>query len=697
VPRRRRLSLTLAVPLVLACLSVPPPAAAGSYTVRQCDYAAGNGHHDFVWQSAGAPTVDVYAGSGCGEFGLAVRNSGGGTHRTYPSGAYGGWFAYAPNGTVITGFSGMFGVLSGCCVSGMASYAEATQHHDGRGARSYLFQGDLGNQTWGAPSGVGGPVGRAWSAATAGFDAKRVGFHLQCGPGFSCSQGIYGDLRLRGRSFDLTLRDDAPPMVGDPAGTLLTGGWVRGVRTLSFLAHDTGGGLTLVEAAFDSGLSSRWPSTCTTAGGRYARLQPCPAGRAAEWAVDTARLPDGGRHLHLVATDVGGAQTSRTVAVYVDNGAPRSPIGLALAGNGGWRAASDFELRWANPGEQHSPIAAAHWRACRVGAVADCAGGTRAAHGVAASGPIELPRAGEWDVALWLEDSVGNADPATAPQALRLRYDPDPPLLELHAQPARVTVGTSDLSGVASATVELRRHGSGGWAQLPATLEGDRIVADVDEARRAAGGRYDVRVRAVDAAGNAAVAHGVLELGAGAAPPPAWIGPPAAPAGPLLGARDGATPPRAKRPRALRAARVTMTARVRTGGRRAARRRGEGGRRGDGRGRSRKRGSRRPAVREVRRLTTVGGRPVLFGGRVSTPVPRGGKLVEVQAHFRGRWRTISVVRARRGGRWRFRYTFQTSPWPAHHRMRARVPAEAGYRFAAGSSRPVRVTVLASRS
>ncbi|MDP9133680.1 MAG: hypothetical protein M3N56_02510, partial [Actinomycetota bacterium] len=285
MPRLSSLALALAAALLLTCLAAASPVGAGSYTVRQCDYAAGNGHHDFVWQSAGNPTIDPHAGSGCGEFGLAARNSGGGTQRTYPSGAYGGWFAYAPEGTAFTHFSGAFGVLSGCCVNGMATYAEATQLPDGRGGRTYLFQGNLGNETWGAPSGLAGPVGRAWSASTSGFDAKRVGFHLQCGPGFSCSQGVYGDLRLRGRSFDFTLRDDAPPTVGEPVGTLLTGAWVRGVRSLSFPAHDTGGGLTAVDAVFDSGLAFHSPSGCTAVAGRYARLQPCPSGRAGDWAV----------------------------------------------------------------------------------------------------------------------------------------------------------------------------------------------------------------------------------------------------------------------------------------------------------------------------------------------------------------------------------------------------------------------------
>jgi hypothetical protein len=681
VPCLSRLVPALATALALICLTAAAPAAAGSYTVRQCDYASGNGHHDFVWQWAGNPTIDQYAGSGCGEFGLAARNSGGGTQRTYPSGAYGGWFAYAPEGTAFTHFSGAFGVLSGCCVNGMATYAEATQHPGGQGGRAYLFQGNLGNETWGPPSGLGGPVGRAWNASVSGFDAKRVGFHMACGPGFSCSQGIYGDLRLRGRSFDFTLRDDAPPTVGEPAGTLVTGGWVRGVRSLSFPAHDSGGGLTAVDAVFDSGLGLHSPSTCTTVAGRYARLQPCPAGRTGDWAVDTARLPDGGRHLHLSAVDAGGTRTQRTVAAYVDNGAPGSPTAVALAGGDAWRAASDFRLTWTNPGGQHAPISRARWRACRVDVPdGECASGARSETGIQTSGPIELPGPGAWDVGVWLEDSVGNGSAATASPVRTLRYDPEPPLLDIlpadPGTPGRILATVSDLSGVVAATIELRREGSASWIDLAAMRSEDRVVAEIDGPTRTAGGIFEVRVRAVDAAGNATVAQKTLEL---PAPPAAWIGAPG-PMPMLIG--DGSRP-RHSAPRRIDsrgAARVTMTARVRVARRRTIRRRG---------GRQRARGR----LRDVRRLTTTGGRPVLFRGRVGRPVPRGGKLIEVQAHFRGRWRTISTTRARRDGRWRFRYTFRTSPWQAAYRLRARVPVETGYPFSAGASRPVRVTVV----
>jgi hypothetical protein len=103
-----------------------------------------------------------------------------------------------------------------------------------------------------------------------------------------------------------------------------------------------------------------------------------------------------------------------------------------------------------------------------------------------------------------------------------------------------------------------------------------------------------------------------------------------------------------------------------------------------------------PATVTMRTSRTLarGGRHVAFHGRVRGGfLPRRGKLVEVQAHFRDRWRTISAVRADRSGRWRFAYAFGASPVLTTYRLRARAPTEAGYPFAAGASRPVRVTVL----
>lgn len=715
---RSKLRLVLVAIVLLVLALSAGPAVAGNYTVRQCDHAAGNGFHDFQWQGAGTPAPIPHSGSGCSEFGLAARNGAAGSEQRYPSGGYGGWFAYAPSGTAITGFSGVFGTLVGCCINGLAPYAEAS----GPSGRTYLFQGDLGNDSWYAPSGLRGPVGRSWDASTNGFTAKSVGFYVRCGPGFSCFQQRTGDFRVRGRSFDFTLRDDVAPTVSPPAGTLMSGGWLRGSRTLSFVGGDVGGGLTGVSASFDSGTVLTSPSGCTTVAGRYVRLQPCPLGRSGTWIVDTAKLPDGGRTVTVRATDAGGAMGQQTRAVLVDNSPPGAPLGLGLAGGSGWRRSNGFVLGWTNPGGQHAPIVRAGLRACPV-AGGGCLVEERTIEGPSGRSSIALPHAGEWDVRLWLEDAAGNSDASQSGPAQRLRFDPDPPILRFlpidPAAPTRVAVDARDMSGVVGGALELRRLDGGRWTPLRTTRHGSRMIAAIDDSRLR--GDFVVRARAVDAAGNRASAGGGVRTlpirtatridaafvrhGGGRSVVRGRYGSTIAVAGRLTAATG--------RPLAARAITVRLTSRDRVVSLPTAHTDAAGrvtllvrARRsavvelayaGD---RTSLSSTRRlalhvPAPARLvanRRRLVGGGRVVLRGRILGGALPRRGKLVEIQAHFRGRWRTISAVRAGRRGRYRFAYVFHAAPHTAIYRMRARVPAEAGYPFAAGASRAVRVTV-----
>lgn len=737
-PSRRLLAVAIAVALPLVVGGIES-AAAGTYTVRQCDYAADIGQHDFRWQGAGNPAIVLYSGSSCGEFGLATRNSSPGISQTYPSGGYGGWFAYAPPGTVFTRFAGSFGVLAGCCINGLATYAEVAQN--GGGPRAYLFQGNLGNNSWYAPSGLQGPVGRSWDASTSGFTAKVAAFYIRCGPGFSCPQQKAGDLRLRGRSFDFTLRDDVQPSVGAPGGSLMAAGWVRGVRSLSFTAWDGGGGLTSVNGTFDNGTALASPSGCSVAAGRYVRLQPCPLTRSGVWSLDTAKLPDGVRTVMVRATDAGDAAAQQIRTIRVDNAPPSAPLAPQVVGGSGWRRSNGFVVRWVNPGNQHAPIAKARFRACRPGGGV-CVSGESAA--ATHAGPLVLPHAGEWDVQVWLEDAAGNATPTSASAPLRLRLDPDPPLLRFlpsdPAAPSRIAAQATDLSGLVGGEIELRRRGSTSWRTLPTSRQGSRLVAEIDDSR--ARGVHDVRVQASDAAGNQALALG----------PPRTLPVRSAT---HLSAAVVKRVPRARvgcRPATSRLCRVRVTirrsvARATHGSTVVIRARlttsaGEplAGRpltvklvsrdrvlwlpsaRTDAAGRIALvlRARRSAVVRlgfdgDPRRLPSSRGlalhvpapvtiasadqvardddEPIHFHGRVGGgAIPRRGKLVEVQAYFRGRWRTISAVRSTRLGRWRFSYAFQPSSRLATYRLRARVPVEAGYPFAAGASKPVRVTV-----
>jgi hypothetical protein len=96
----------------------------------------------------------------------------------------------------------------------------------------------------------------------------------------------------------------------------------------------------------------------------------------------------------------------------------------------------------------------------------------------------------------------------------------------------------------------------------------------------------------------------------------------------------------------------------------------------------------------VSRPTVSNGQVVIFTGRVvSRPLPPGGKLIEMQAHFRGRWRTFSTVRSNRAGLWRFPYRFGATLGRVTYRFRARLPLEGGYPFVTGHSRVANVLVV----
>jgi hypothetical protein len=97
---------------------------------------------------------------------------------------------------------------------------------------------------------------------------------------------------------------------------------------------------------------------------------------------------------------------------------------------------------------------------------------------------------------------------------------------------------------------------------------------------------------------------------------------------------------------------------------------------------------------ELNRRKVRNGEAVLFSGQVFTkPLPPAGKLVEMQAYFRGRWRTISTVRAGRNGSWRFPYRFGATLGRVTYRFRAQLPVEGGYPFTIGHSPVASVLVI----
>jgi hypothetical protein len=100
----------------------------------------------------------------------------------------------------------------------------------------------------------------------------------------------------------------------------------------------------------------------------------------------------------------------------------------------------------------------------------------------------------------------------------------------------------------------------------------------------------------------------------------------------------------------------------------------------------------RTAVKVSRRLLRNGD-TVRFSGRLlGGPVPDGGKLIDLQAHYRRQWRTFATPRTDVGGRWQQDYRFEATRGLVRYRFRARIRREAAYPYELGYSRVLGVTV-----
>jgi hypothetical protein len=88
----------------------------------------------------------------------------------------------------------------------------------------------------------------------------------------------------------------------------------------------------------------------------------------------------------------------------------------------------------------------------------------------------------------------------------------------------------------------------------------------------------------------------------------------------------------------------------------------------------------------------AGGTIRLSGRLKGVPLPKSGKVVDLQAYDAGRWRTFDTVRARRGARYTARYHFLRAPPGRTFQFRARVRRDDSYPYYLGYSRRARVRV-----
>jgi hypothetical protein len=311
-----------------------------------------------------------------------------------------------------------------------------------------------------------------------------------------------------------------------------------------------------------------------------------------------------------------------------------------------------------------------------------------------------------------------------ASNPIQLRLDDTPPehaAFELidERDPRRIDVAASDAtSGLVEGTIEMRRSGWRQWHALATSLSPKGLSAKIDDLSLP-DGTYELRARVVDAAGNERVSERRQDGSKMEVQLP-------------LRSRSRIVLRQSRHHRVGRSLRgrletadgkplaarsITVLEQPRTGGGMRLTRTVRSNARGVFRyplafGPSRTIRFRyegtaliKPATQELvlkvpARTTITAGRRLLqngesveFRGRLlGLPPPEGGKLIDLQAHYRGSWRTFATPRTDARGRWSFGYRFEATRGLVRYRFRARIRREAAYPYELGYSRVVAVTV-----
>ena len=364
----------------------------------------------------------------------------------------------------------------------------------------------------------------------------------------------------------------------------------------------------------------------------FTRPVPCPAAAQRTYRLDTRDLADGRHAVALAATDAARNDRSVERVVAVDNHAPGAVRDVRLLGGDRVRSTNSFDLRWTPPPGQAAPIARAHYRLCPESAPSQCTQGTRPG-GATGIDDLAVPSRGSWRLRVWLEDAAGNSEQARASAPVTLRFD--------DRTPTRLGVGAFTPDGTATRRATV---GFGARAELRGSLSsngGERLAREqLSVLTRARGAERFRRVGATSTDSSGAFRHRL-------------------PPGPSRTVRVAFAGSQEHRPTT---ASVHVAVRAKS------------------------------SMAVSRHRVRNGGR-VHFHGRLrGGSIPRDGKLLQLEAFYRDRWRTFAVVRSSPRGAWRYRYRFEATTGRVRYPFRVRVPRERDYPFAVGHSRVVRVTV-----
>jgi hypothetical protein len=145
-----------------------------------------------------------------------------------------------------------------------------------------------------------------------------------------------------GHYFATTVVDPSAPTLGEPDGSMLSGGVKRGRQAIDIEAEDIGGGLSSFSVSVN-GLEAAPPKqlACNTAvahnlsviGTVAASSAPCPTKGEANWTIDSGAYPfrDGANSVRVCASDFATMSDPNTTctpprAVQVDNSCSESAV-----------------------------------------------------------------------------------------------------------------------------------------------------------------------------------------------------------------------------------------------------------------------------------------------------------------------------------------------------------------------------------
>lgn len=727
-PRHGARAPLLAGAALLLALVVPGAASAGQYAVVSCDAAPGGAAHAWQPQAGSFNSYSLCPSAGVPTRGMSTRLTGPGDTR-FPAGAYSRLWFHAPGGTHIAGLE-----WSGRMARNACTWQVELRAQGGYGVHPLIRWRGAPGQT-SCTTAYEQPHA-SWHPAPGGTVA--VMQNTQCGAQTCPTGATFHTYYSR-----VVLNDFSPPALS--IGGVGNGEWVRADRTISFNASDNIG-IKRAQLYIDGHLRGSANYHCD-----YTHRVPC-SNHSGAFPLLTRQLSPGRHRVEVRVYDGSDTPVVAGRTIYVDN-TPPAQVTAVVTGGDGWRNGNSFSVGWESAEDGGAPIVAASWQLCEASGE-ECVIRRIKERDPTAIPPFEVPGDGTHELRVVLHDQAGNVATLRDARPALLRLDREPPAVSIHgtdpSAPIRATATVTDsLSGLAGGQLELRRVGTETWRELATGVEGSQLVAQIDD-ERYRDGRYELRALARDHAGNA-TATGVEANGARALRDlPLRIKTRLRVGRPVVRTVRRKVG-RAKKRRVVkrRVRRLRPRARVRYKRRTVLRgvlRNPDGQPLHDvpihvsarqampgagfaaagivrtnkrGRFRYRVRGTasrtlrfRYPGTGRIQPTTAdvgvrvpasssfkltprriLNGETVTFRGRVrGGPIPANGKLIELRKWTGRKWAPFRVVRTDSGGRWSHTEPVVSVAGVVIFKLRAHLPAEAGFPYARGRTKARRLRV-----